>query len=84
MRRLSFALLLLLPWTSGLAAERTWYYLTTGNGHGFQVFDRRAGKITQFLEHPYRFVAPPDERRDGGIGRRDLAHDAYFGVSVDG
>ena len=60
--------------------NRTWFYLTTGNGHGFQVFDRNQGRITQFLEHPYRYVAPPDDRRDGGIGRRDLAPDIYFGV----
>ena len=63
--------------------ERSWYHLTTGNGHGFQVFDRNAGRLTDFLEHPYRYVAPPDERRDGGIGRRDLAHDVYFGIGVN-
>ena len=59
---------------------RSWYKLTTGNGHGFQIFDRMEGKLTQFLEAPYRYVAPPDERRDGGIGRRDLMHDVYFGL----
>ena len=63
--------------------ERSWYHLTTGNGHGFQVFDQNAGRLTDFLEHPYRYVAPPDERRDGGIGRRDLAHDVYFGIGVN-
>ncbi len=66
------------------SVERSWYHLTTGNGHGFQIFDRNAGRLTDFLEHPYRYVAPPDERRDGGIGRRDLAHDAYFGLGVNG
>ncbi len=79
------SLLVVLPFAVAPAASaqdfnRTWFYLTTGNGHGFQVFDRNRGRITQFLEHPYRYVAPPDERRDGGIGRRDLAHDVYFGV----
>ena len=64
--------------------ERSWYHLTTGNGHGFQIFDRNAGRLTDFLEHPYRYVAPPDERRDGGIGRRDLAHDIYFGLGING
>ena len=70
---------------------RSWYKLTTGNGHGFQVFSRIDGKLEQFLEHPYRFVAPPggpdanfEENRDGGIGRRDLMHDAYFGIRVGG
>ena len=62
--------------------ERSWNHLTTGNGHGFQIFDLSAGRLVDFLEHPYQYVAPPDERRDG-IGR-DLAHDVYFGVTIDG
>ena len=71
------------------AQGRTWFYMPTGNGHGFQIFDRRTGRITYFLEHPYRFVAPsgtnlPVDRTTPGVGRRDLAHDAYFGVSVNG
>ena len=69
------------------AQGRTWFYMPTGNGHGFQIFDRRAGRMTYFLEHPYRFVAPsgtniPVDRTTPGVGRRDLAHDMYFGVSV--
>jgi len=67
----------------GLAASRTWHLLPTGNGHGFQIFDRQEGRITSFLEHPYRFVAPGDESRTWGVGRRDLAHDIYFGLTVD-
>ena len=63
--------------------ERSWHYLTTGNGHGFQVFDRTVGRLTDFLEHPYHFVAPLDGRRDGGVARRDLAHDIYFGVRLN-
>ncbi|MEE2758274.1 MAG: glycoside hydrolase family 15 protein [Myxococcota bacterium] len=63
--------------------DRSWYHLTTGNGHGFQIFDLNEGKLTDFLEHPYAYVAPPDERREGGIGRRDLAYDAYFGLTVN-
>ena len=74
--------------SSASAQGRTWFYMPTGNGHGFQIFDRREGKITYFLEHPYRFVAPsgttlPVDRTTPGIGRRDLAHDLYFGVSVN-
>ncbi len=84
MRSLIVASLAMLVAFPAAAVERTWFHLTTGNGHGFQVFDRRAGKVTTFLEHPYRYVAPPDERRDGGIGRRNLAHDLYFGAVVDG
>ena len=69
---------------SAEAYERTWQFLTTGNGHGFQVFDRQAGRITLFLEAPYRYLAPDDDRRRGGVGRRDLAHDIYFGVRAGG
>ena len=72
-----------------IAAPRTWFYMPTGNGHGFQVFDRSQGKITTFLEHPYRYVSPsgrgtPSDREVPGVGRRDLAYDIYFGAKVDG
>lgn len=70
------------PGANGQAPDRSWHTLTTGNGHGFQLFNRIEGKLDQFLEHPYRFVAPFDEHRDGGISRRDLMHDAYFGLKV--
>ena len=78
-----------LPTLEAIAQSRTWYYMPTGNGHGFQVFDRREGKITYFLEHPYRYVSPsdtdiPSGRTVPGVGRRDLAHDLYFGVNVGG
>jgi hypothetical protein len=63
------------------AEERTFQQLTTGNGHGFQVFDRETRRITTFLEHPYRYVAPGTPARTWGVGRRNLAHDAYFGIS---
>jgi len=79
-----FSLILALIISQAWAYERSWHYLTTGNGHGFQIFDGREGRIKEFLEHPYRFVAPPDNRRDGGIGRRNLAHDIYFGARADG
>ena len=38
--------------------DRSWHVLTTGNGHGFQVFDRTQGRLVDFLEHPYHFLAP--------------------------
>jgi hypothetical protein len=66
------------------AATRTWSYLTTGNGHGFQVFDRDQHRVKTFLEHPYRYVAPGDAGRTWGVGRRNLAHDLYFGVRAGG
>ena len=68
----------------GATAERSFFQLTTGNGHGFQIFDREKGRITTFLEHPHRFVAPTDESRTAGVSRRDLAHDVYAGIRVDG
>src|SRR5687767_1123267 len=66
------------------AQTRTWYYMPTGNGHGFQVFDRAQSRITYFLEHPYRYVAPGADDRTWGIGRRDLTHDIYPGVRING
>jgi len=71
------------PTDSG-AAQRSWHYMTTGNGHGYQLFDRKEHKVTMFLEHPYRYVAPENAQRKQGIGRRDLAHDIYFGLRSDG
>lgn len=59
---------------------RTWNYLTTGNGHGFQFFDTNQNKITHFLEHPYRYLRPRPDPRSDGYGRRNLAFDFYFGV----
>jgi hypothetical protein len=70
------------------AENRTWHFLTTGNGHGFQVYDESKHKITTFLEHPYRYIAPstipalPPEHE--GIGRRNLAFDVFFGVKGAG
>jgi GH15 family glucan-1,4-alpha-glucosidase len=66
------------------AQTRTWYFMPTGNGHGFQVFDRQQNRITYFLEHPYRYVAPGADDRTWGIGRRDLTHDIYFGARING
>ncbi len=69
----------------GAAAQsRTWQHMPTGNGHGFQVFDRDRHRITTFLEHPYSFVAPGAPDRTWGVQRRDLAHDLYFGVRANG
>lgn len=69
----------------GRAEDRTWNHLTTGNGHGFQIFDTNKNRITQFLEHPYRFLRkhPSDDKREGP-GRRNLAFDVYFGLKAGG
>jgi hypothetical protein len=79
---LAFVLTLVSPREGG-AYERSWNYMPTGNGHGFQVFDRQSSRIVSFLEHPYRYVAQGDTGRTYGVGRRELAHDIYFGVRID-
>ena len=56
--------------------------MITGNGHHFSLFNRDTGRITEFLEHPYAFVAPADDGGTYGIHRRNLAHDLYFGVQA--
>jgi len=56
--------------------------LTTGNGHGFQVYDVAAGKVTTFLERPYKYLHPGATIRAEGKLRRDLAYDVYFGLRV--
>src|SRR5437879_4786556 len=62
------------------APQRTWNYLTTGNGHGFQIYDTNTNKIVAFLEHPYRYLRPRADPKSDGVGRRNLAFDFYFGV----
>ena len=65
-----------------LGNTRSFHTMTTGNGHHFSLFDRNTGRITEFLEHPYAFVAPADDGGTYGIHRRNLAHDLYFGVQA--
>lgn len=81
---LGLATLLLLVPVQGVrraeAVTRTWNFLTTGNGFGFQGYDADKRKITTFLEHPYRFVRPRPDPRSDGFARRNLAFDFYFGV----
>ncbi len=84
-----FGLASLITIQAGQAQQRSWYQMPIGNGHGFQVFDRQAGKINVFLEHPYLYLAPsendiPNSREREGIIRRDLAYDIYFGLAIDG
>jgi hypothetical protein len=75
----AFAIAAILPSTA--LAQRTWNRVTTGNGHGFQVFDAspNAYKITTFLEHPYRYLRPTTPNAEG-VSRRNLAFDFYFGL----
>src|SRR5262245_33744341 len=68
------------PPVTPAAQERTWAYLTTGNGHGFQVFDVNKNRITSFLEHPYRYLRPQADPQSDGVGRRNLAWDVFLGL----
>jgi len=63
---------------------RTWNYLTSGNGFGFQVFDTNQNKITTFLDHPYRYTGPRADPKSDGFPRRNLAFDLYFGLKGGG
>ena len=89
-RRLAASLLALAAITfaprEAAAENRTWHYLTTGNGHGFQIFDENKHRITQFLEHPYRYIAPRagGDSAGDGTGRRNLAFDVFFGLKGGG
>lgn len=60
-------------------------YLVTGNGYGFQVFDTNANAIKQYLERPYRYLRANASNPNGeGVIRRNLAFDTYFGVKAGG
>ncbi len=59
--------------TTALAAdERSFFDLSTGNGHGFQIFNTRSGRLTAFLDHPYRYLRPGSDITKDGIERRNL------------
>ena len=66
---------------SARAEQRSWSRVTTGNGHGYAVFDADSNKITTFLEHPYRYLRPePNNPTGEGVARRNLAFDMFFGI----
>ncbi len=62
-----------------VAAEphRSTGFLPSSNGRASIAFDVAQGRLTQFLEHPYRFPK-------AGAQSRDLLFDAYPGVRVGG
>jgi GH15 family glucan-1,4-alpha-glucosidase len=84
MKRFLVAALLLASTAHADTIARSWNYLTTGNGHGFQVYDSNLNKIVKFLNHPYRYLAPGPDPKGEGISRRNLAYDFYFGVKGGG
>jgi GH15 family glucan-1,4-alpha-glucosidase len=79
MKKILFVLLFSsVAWAGSVT--RSWNYLTTGNGHGFQVYDANQNKIVTFLDHPYRYLGPRPDPKADGYSRRNLAYDLYFGV----
>src|SRR4051794_15789925 len=74
--------------TAHADAKRTWHFVTTGNGHGYQIFDENNHNTPPSLERPSRFFGPatppavPPERE--GVLRRNLAFDVFFGVKGGG
>ena len=78
---------LVLASTANAQVDRSFNRLVTGNGHAIVSFDRESARIDTFLEHPYRFNAPREDRADlcfEADESRDLAYDSYFGVRIDG
>lgn len=66
------------------AEDRSWNFLTTGNGHGFGVYDAQKNSLVTFLDHPYRYVKPRPDPRSDGFGRRNLAVNVNFGLKAGG
>lgn len=63
--------------------DRTYHFLTTGNGHGFQFLDSRTHQLTAFLEQPYRYTRAPADVWDYGPERRNFLEDVRFGFVTD-
>jgi len=77
MPAIALALALTASAAAAVAPHRSFHQLSTGNGHGFTVYDARAAKVTFFSEHPYLAPSP-------GALTRNLAFDAFFGLRADG
>lgn len=67
------------PPISQFNPRTSFFTLATGNGHGFQVFDTKLGRLITFLDHPYRFLRPASDERQDGIERRNLLEDFRIG-----
>ena len=60
---------------SAVAPHRSARFLSSANGHASIAFDTQTSRVTDFLEHPYRYPA-------AGSESRDFAFDSYPGVRV--
>jgi GH15 family glucan-1,4-alpha-glucosidase len=61
----------------------SFFTLPTGNGHGFQVFDTRVGRMITLLDHPYRFLRRNADERKDGIERRNLLESLRAGFESE-
>src|SRR3989344_1416246 len=70
--------------TSADTETRSYHYLPTGNGHGFQVFDSASHKLIAFLDHPYRYLRAPKKFCHDGPERRNLIDGFSLGMQFNG
>ena len=60
---------------SAVAPHRSARFLSSANGHASIAFDAQTSRVTDFLEHPYRYPS-------AGTESRDFAFDSYPGIRV--
>src|ERR1035437_3635128 len=85
MKKGALLLALALPLAaSAVEPVRSHHVLTTGNGRGFALYDARAGKLTAFLDHPYKFLSAPTDLRLDGPQRRNLLEELSFSAGRGG
>jgi len=63
---------------------RSYHTLTTGNGHGFQLYDETSGRLFAFMDHPYRYLRAPKDLSTDGPESRNLLEDFALGMAKDG
>src|SRR4051812_16127969 len=66
--------------------KRSYFDLTSSNGHGTILYNSTSNSIFAMLDHPYKFIrAPKDLVHEMGIERRNLALSFRIGLidSVD-
>ncbi|MBX3021478.1 MAG: hypothetical protein KF799_07340 [Bdellovibrionales bacterium] len=67
------------------APKRTYFTLTSGNGHGFQLYDTKKNQLYAFLDHPYRYLTPAKDLTQFGQERRNLLQEFSVGaISPEG
>lgn len=69
---------------AGAQESRTFFTLTSGNGHGFQVYDTRSNSVVAALDHPFRFIQAPADLSKDGLQRRNLLQSFSMSFESDG